>query len=200
MDLKRLDICDEILTALRHIIRAVELHSRRLVHDYGLTGPQLVLLKELLRWEELSVGDLAKKVSLSHATVTDILRRLEVRQLVQRSRTGHDRRRVLVHITEWGKRTAQNAPSLLQDRFVTELAKLQDWEQSLILSSVQRIASMMQAERLPTGPTLVGSSTGEVADGPIEPLDEKRAVTNAKKKHEATDRASAKKQPSTDCE
>ncbi|MDX1268522.1 MAG: MarR family transcriptional regulator, partial [Oceanisphaera sp.] len=35
---------EEVLVALRQIIRAIDLHSRQLSKASGLTGPQLLLL------------------------------------------------------------------------------------------------------------------------------------------------------------
>jgi hypothetical protein len=35
--------CEQILISLRRIIRAVDLHSRLLLQQHGLTGPQLAI-------------------------------------------------------------------------------------------------------------------------------------------------------------
>lgn len=158
---------DQVLVVLRRIIRAIDIHSRDLVRNYGLTGPQLILLKELTEFRKRTVGDLAKTVSLSNATVTDILDRLEKRGLIQRSRSDTDRRRVLVSITEEGEKLLQNVPSLLQERFIAQFEKLEIWEQTLILSSLQRIASMMEVKDLDASPVLISGpldSSGEDLD------------------------------------
>jgi hypothetical protein len=42
----------------------------------------------------------------------------------------------------------------LQDRFRRELAKLEQWEQTQLLASLQRIASMMDAEEIEAAPVL----------------------------------------------
>ncbi len=44
---KDFDTLGEIVSALRRIIRAVDLHSKYLAQRYGLTGPQLVVLQSL---------------------------------------------------------------------------------------------------------------------------------------------------------
>lgn len=142
------NLYEDVLLSLRQIIRAVDLHSRRLVHDHGLTGPQLLLLRALERMGEVPVGELAREVSLSHATVTGVLDRLEKRGLVQRTRSDEDKRKVLVSITESGSVLLVDAPPLLQEQFIARFQKLETWEQTLILSSVQRVAAMMQAEDL----------------------------------------------------
>lgn len=52
------------------------------------------------------------------------------------------------------------APLPLQDNFISQFQQLEEWEQSLLLSSVQRISSMMNAEHLDVAPVLaVGSIT-----------------------------------------
>lgn len=139
---------EDVLVTLRQIIRGIDLHSRRLVQEHGLTGPQLVLLKAIARNRDPSVGLLAREVSLSQGTVTGVLDRLERRRLISRTRALSDRRRVLVRLTEAGISVLEEAPSLLQEQFVARFQKLADWEQTLILSSLQRVASMMDAEDL----------------------------------------------------
>ena len=50
------------------------------------------------------------------------------------------------------------APQPLQEDFIEKFQALEEWEQSLLLSSMQRIANMMDAERLDAAPVLeVGS-------------------------------------------
>lgn len=137
---------DSILIMLRRIIRSVDLHSRKLVQVFGLTGPQLFLLTEIIKCEQPSISDLAQRVHLSHATVTDILCRLEKRNLVTRERSASDKRRVTVRATDEGRKLVEKKPSLLQEKLVDELAKLEDWEKTLTLSSLQRIVSMMEME------------------------------------------------------
>jgi len=152
-----MEVCDEVLVCLKRITRGIDLHSRRVVERYGLTVPQLIVLKELTSHGEMPVGRLAAAVSLSQATVTGILHRLKFRQLVVTNRDQTDRRRVLVHATQLGADTLRDAPSLLQERFVSEFRRLEDWEQTLILSSLQRVVTMMEAERIEAAPVL-GSS------------------------------------------
>ena len=87
------DISNQVIIALRRVIRAVDLHSRTLVESHGLTGPQALILKALQKGS-LAAGELANQVSLSQGTVTDILNRLEQRDLISRIRDTADRRRV----------------------------------------------------------------------------------------------------------
>jgi len=156
------DISDEVVVALRRIVRAMDLHSRRLAQEFGLTGPQVVLLKELVRHGEMHVAELAKSVSLSHATVTDILNRLEKRGLIKRARSLVDRRRIMVTPTDQAISLVEKSPPLLQEQFSERLEELHDWEITQILSVLQRVGSMMDAEEVEASPLLAtGSMTAD---------------------------------------
>lgn len=155
---------DRIVAAIRRVMRAVELHSRSLIEQYGLTGPQLATLQEVERSGPLAASCLARAVHLGNATMTGILGRLEKRGLVDRTRGETDRRTVLVSITAGGLAVLTRAPSLLQDRFRAELSGLQEWEQMMMLANLQRIASMMDAQALDAAPHLVADSQAYTLD------------------------------------
>ena len=141
-------ITENVLISLRKIMQSISIHSRYLVKKVGLTGPQLVILLEVSKFDEVSVGKIAKAISLSQATVTGVLERLEKRTLVLRQRDDIDRRRVLVRITEDGLRLLETAPPPLQESFVEQFNALEDWEQAMMLSSLQRLVVMMDAKSI----------------------------------------------------
>ncbi|OPZ16981.1 MAG: putative HTH-type transcriptional regulator YusO [candidate division BRC1 bacterium ADurb.BinA364] len=147
-------VSDNILISLRRIIRAVDLHSRQLVQKCGLTGPQLVVLRELDRVEQMPIGGIAKLANLSGATVTGIVDRLEKRQMAARVRGMSDRRQVFVQITDEGRKALRNSPPLLQERFGNALQSLESWEQAQLLASLERIARMMHADAIAAEPIL----------------------------------------------
>lgn len=151
-------LCNAVLKTIRQITRAVDLQSKQLVKKYGLTGPQLIILKEVARAKELSIGKLSRDICLSQATVTNIVTRLETRQALQRTRSSQDKRKVMVKATQKTFSLLSENPSLLQERFIREFEKLPLWERTQLLSSLQRISSMMNAEELATEPLLVSSS------------------------------------------
>jgi DNA-binding MarR family transcriptional regulator len=167
MALDRKDIRDEVLMALRRITQAIDIHSSRLAHHHGLTAPQLIVLGEISRSGKITAGQLAENVSVSNATITGILKRLSKRGLIERRRSDKDRRRVLVKLTDLGKTTLANAPSLLHDRFVKEFEKLENWEQTSLLSSLQRIASMMEVRDIDATPMRVSREISDATEAPL---------------------------------
>ena len=85
-----------VLSTIRQISRAIGLRSRQLAKTVGLTVPQLIVLKEVTENGESAIGHVAEHVSLSQATVTTIVDRLELRGLLLRRRDSTDRRKVLI--------------------------------------------------------------------------------------------------------
>lgn len=164
MTLETKTVSDQVLVTLRRIIRAIDLHSKDLAQKYGLTGPQLSVLKELDRLTEITLGEVAKNISLSPATVTDIVSRLEKNGWVQRVRDVVDKRRVYARLTDAGLDVLRQSPALLQDRFIGEFESLQDWEQTQILSSVQRIATLMEAPPADVAPMLFSGEVNAVVE------------------------------------
>jgi DNA-binding MarR family transcriptional regulator len=157
--IRQISISDEVLIALRRLIQAIDIHSKRLVKQFGLTGPQLIVLQEISQSNEVTASELARKISLSQATVTGILERLEKRNLISRRRSHHDRRRAPVKTTPVGERLLDSAPPLMQESFIEQFGLLQNWEQHMILSSLQRLVTLMDAKQIDAEPIL---TTGRI--------------------------------------
>lgn len=152
---------DQIVAAIRQIIRAVDIHSKKLVSGHGLTGPQLAVLQEVSRLGPVTPSVLARSVHLSQPTLSGILKRLESRGLVCRQKSEQDRRSVTFAISEEGQKTLAASPSLLQDDFREALSRLEEWERLQILATLQRVASLMDAGHLDAVPHL---TPGEIPD------------------------------------
>jgi DNA-binding MarR family transcriptional regulator len=150
-------VSDSVMIALRKIIQAIDTNSKKLVKRVGLTGPQLVILQEISNLGEVTAGEIAQAVSLSQATVTGILERMEKRGLLARRRSDRDKRRIMVRITQNGQQVLEEAPPLMQEAFVERFSSLQEWEQTMILSGLQRLVSIMDAKAIQAAPFLATS-------------------------------------------
>jgi len=145
---------EEVLVSLRRVMRATGLHSKYLARTTGLTTPQILVLQAIRDSGPVTIGTLADKVSLSQATVTSILDRLEKRELVFRERSDQDKRKVFANLTETGQETLKNAPMPLQEQFARQFLELEEWERSMIVSALQRVAHMMDAQEIDASPVL----------------------------------------------
>ncbi|MFV0278333.1 MAG: MarR family winged helix-turn-helix transcriptional regulator [Parahaliea sp.] len=177
-----MDHIAEVLVALRRVIRATDLHSRHLAKTTGLTAPQILLLQTIRDRGEVTIGELAADISLSQATVTSILDRLEKRELVYRERSTSDKRKVHAYLTDQGTAVLKSAPLPLQAQFTRQFSDLQEWEQTMIISSLQRIAQMMDAEHIDAAPVLaIGTLDRQnVASESSEALADNRANNSHK--------------------
>ncbi|HBT90161.1 MarR family transcriptional regulator [Desulfobacter sp.] len=147
--------CQTLLISIRKIIQAVDIHSRKLNKEFGLTGPQLIVLQEISAHGQISITPLSRATSLSQATVTDITKRLETREYIARKKREDDRRAVSLFLTEKGQDIIKNLPPLLQETFTQQFSDIEDWEQMMIITAFKRVVSLMAADKLEAPPILL---------------------------------------------
>ncbi|MFC1586922.1 MarR family winged helix-turn-helix transcriptional regulator [Planctomycetota bacterium] len=139
-----------VLLALRRIIRAVDIHSRKLKAEYQITGPQLVCLLTIAEDGPMTSAVLSRAIHLGPSTLVGILDRLEQRELITRQRDVKDRRQIILRATERGQNLAANAPSPLQDRLAEGLRDQPELEQAAIALSLERIVALMEVQDIDT--------------------------------------------------
>lgn len=159
-----------VLQSLRRIIRAVEIHSKKLVHSHKITGPQLGCLAAINEDGPLTTTTLAKAVYLSPSTIVGIVDRLEEKKLVIRQRGSKDRRQVQICLTEAGEQLLNRAPSALQDTLAEALKSLPELEQISITLSLEKIVDLMEAGKIEASPVL---ETGSLASSPVDSISSK---------------------------
>ena len=153
------DRTDESLIALRRILRATELYARDLAQAAGMTPAQLRVLQVVDEKGGATPKALANQMSVSQATVTALVDKLVARGMVERQASEHDRRQINVVMTSLGGSTLEHAPDALQQRYVRAFEELADWEQAQLVSSLERVASMLDAKSLDASPVL---TTGDL--------------------------------------
>lgn len=143
-----------ILTAIRRIIRSVDIYSHKLGLTCGVTVPQLSCLLRIAEVGPLTLKDLSAAVDLSPSTLVGIVDRLEQKGLVQRTRSTEDRRQVLITATEEGIILASESPSPLQDKLALALQDLPELERAAITLSIERIVELMEIRQVDAAPIL----------------------------------------------
>ena len=144
------------LQSIRRIIRRVSSYSRVMSQETGLTMPQLLCLRAVRDSdaEEVTLASVADAVSLSRSTVSGIIERMVRAGLVNRVRSQRDRRRIHLTVTEEGARRLDAVPVPLQDRFVSRLAALAPADQERLLSALEQVVELMEAEDMDAAPIL----------------------------------------------
>ncbi|WP_045695250.1 MarR family transcriptional regulator [Hyphomonas sp. BRH_c22] len=155
----------DALIALRKIQRVTELASRRLASTAGLTPSQLAVLRLLEKSGELSSGRISEATLLKQATITSLADKLEARELIARRRCDEDRRRVWLRLLPAGVAVLADAPDLLQETFSDRFNDLPDWQQSLIVSALEQVSGLLDADDLDAAPALDVGELDEAVTG-----------------------------------
>ena len=106
----RLDnqLCFPLYAASREIIRLYRPHLEAL----DLTYTQYITMMVLWEEREISVKQLGKRLYLDSGTLTPLLKSLEAKGYVTRTRSDSDERVVLVRLTEAGQALQERALSV----------------------------------------------------------------------------------------
>ncbi|BDG49178.1 MULTISPECIES: MarR family transcriptional regulator [Parageobacillus] len=95
------------------------------VHEDNITHQAIRLLQYIEKNKEATIGDLAKHLAVSHNTASEHIKRLMKKGLVTKRRSSVDERRVLVVLTEEGRRVLYRHTRLDKDK-LKEIFKQMD--------------------------------------------------------------------------
>lgn len=143
---------EKIIIAIRQITHAVDLWSRQLWQQSGLTSPQLAVLREIESGRSASPTTIAEALHLTQPTVSGILKRLERIGAIDREPSAADGRSVLAVVTPKGKSLILKCPSLLRDRVRERLEQLSESKRARLLEDVTLLAEIMDAQDVDGAP------------------------------------------------
>lgn len=107
--------------------------------DYGLTQPQFAALARLHMTGPCSQNELGRMVALDSATIVGVVSRLETRGLVCGVRSLEDRRRVIISLTDEGRKLIKNALAAGMKANELTLAPLSQDEQEQLIALLQKL-------------------------------------------------------------
>ena len=87
---------------------------RPLLDELGLTYPQYLVLLVLWEMQEATVKELGDRLYLDSGTLTPLLKRLETNDLILRTRSQEDERKVVIRLTEKGQALKERASQVPQ--------------------------------------------------------------------------------------
>lgn len=102
LQLHNSEIVAELEKDLRYISAIIKQKGRELLSAYSITPPQFVALQWLFEEGDMTIGELSNKMYLACSTTTDLIDRMEKKELVVRVRDPKDRRVVRIHLLEKG--------------------------------------------------------------------------------------------------
>jgi DNA-binding MarR family transcriptional regulator len=146
-----LELDNQLCFALHATARQVVKAYRPVLAELELTHPQYLVLLVLWAWarereRRPTVKALGARLELDSGTLTPLLKRLESRGLLTRTRSSDDEREVFVHLTPAGsalKRRAHRVPATLlreSPLHVREMVALRDQLKRLRTALVEATA------------------------------------------------------------
>lgn len=146
----------EILIKIRKIVRSVNLESKKVQKEYGVSIPQVLCLSFLRQSDnyQSTQGDIRKFLNLNSSTVSGIIHRLEKKGYLARLPKSGDKRVVNIALTSMGDKLLSQIPSLLHEQLSTRLKKLGDDELKKVEDSLNTIIKLLDIQSIEASPLI----------------------------------------------
>ena len=136
------DEYNALLRHIRHLARALDMQSRRIDREVGLTLPQLLVLTMVGQMGEVTGRAISAAADLSPPTVVGVFDKLEAKGLIARYRSERDRRVVHARLTDRGRAALDSAPDPLGDRLRRGFTAMPQIERAQLLARLARLGAL----------------------------------------------------------
>ncbi|MCC6994791.1 MAG: MarR family transcriptional regulator [Deltaproteobacteria bacterium] len=119
-----------VLWAVDHGLQSV---SKRMEDRLGVTGPQRLVLRMIGRFPKIAAGELAELLHVHPSTLTGVLKRLEMRDMLVRKPDPGDARRALFVLTARGRAADQTRSGTVEAAVRRGLGLVSDSERATAL-------------------------------------------------------------------
>ena len=146
----------DILINIRKIVRSINLESKRIQKDYGVSIPQVLCLNFLYRSAKYQATqrELKTYLNLNPSTVSGIIQRLEKKGLIARLPKLEDKRVANLALTAAGEKILKHIPPLLHERLTLQLTKLDESELESIETMLEKLVQMLQIQAVEAFPVI----------------------------------------------
>ncbi len=131
-----------VVQGFRLVFRSIQEHSRWVEKQCGVSAAQLWTMSELHARPGMRVSELSRALSIHQSTASNLLDKLERKQLIQRERRGPDHRVVRLYLTDAGRALVEQAPRPAQGALSSGLMALPD---SVLAGLNDNIAALVKA-------------------------------------------------------
>lgn len=146
------------MISVRKIVRAINLESKRVEKNFGISIPQLLTLKYLKEKPDYktTMRSLRVFLSLNASTVTGIVSRLETKGYIARLPDPSDKRSTPIVLTSKGDELIKKTNLSLHEKISKNLEALNEEEYGAIVDSFQTIINFLNIEDLDASPIITG--------------------------------------------
>lgn len=132
-----------LVRSMRRIAQSIDVRSREIARQSGLTLPQLIVLQSVRSLGEVTTQAISRDAAMSAPTVVGVLDKLEEKGMVERYRSTLDRRVVHSRLTDLGRAALYNSPDLLSSNFITAFSHLPSMRRAELADALDALAEMM---------------------------------------------------------
>jgi DNA-binding MarR family transcriptional regulator len=156
----------EILINIRKIVRSIDIESKKIQKEYGVSIPQVLCLSFLHESSnyQATQGEIRKFLNLNSSTVSGIINRLERKGLLARLPKSGDKRVVNIALTSSGDKLLSTIPSLLHEQLSEKLQKLEASEIAKVEESLETLIQLLDIEQVEASPLITLDSDLESVD------------------------------------
>lgn len=153
----------DILIKLRKVIRSINLESKKIEKQFGVSIPQLLILQYLSGKEDYraTATEIRKFINLNASTVSGVIYRLEKKGLVARVPSPNDRRASYVTLTAKAADLLENSPTTLQEKISKRLKQLSSNEIESLARNIDLLIEIMDAEDIDAAPLITNADMSE---------------------------------------
>ena len=145
-------VIKDIVGSIRKLVRAVYLDSQKMSRQFGLTGPQSIVMRLLFNNGSMSSADLSRMMYVTPSNMTGIIDRLEKKDLVKRVRKQGDRRVTLIVLTDTGKLLSERLPDPIENKFINQLADLKNEQVQILAMAMRQILNLIDLDGVEATP------------------------------------------------
>ncbi len=162
----------DILIQIRKIVRSIDIESKKIEKEYGVSIPQVLCLSFLNEAPnyQSTQGEIRKFLNLNSSTVSGIINRLEKKGLLARLPKSKDKRVVNIALTSAGDKLLSSIPSLLHEQLSEKLQKLEDQELKKVEESLHTLIHLLDIEQVEASPLITLDSDLEGVSAEEEEL------------------------------
>lgn len=156
----------DIIIKIRKIVRSIDIESKKIQMDYGVSIPQVLCLSFLRQSPNYQSTQAVIRtfLNLNSSTVSGILNRLEKKGLLARLPKLGDKRVVNIALTSAGDKLLSTIPSLLHEQLSEKLSKLNDKELIRVEESLNTLVDLLDISQVEAYPLITMESDLEDID------------------------------------
>ena len=137
----------QFMQLLWAVVHGLERTSKRMSAEFGVTGPQRLVLRVVGLFPGMSAGDLAAILHVHPSTLTGVLQRLAAQRLLLRVSHATDRRRAVLALTARGERVNALQGGTVEAGIARALARAAERDRAATKRVLEHLAEHLEPKQ-----------------------------------------------------